>query len=71
METREVRADRFKRLATNRTNEIIKKLDILGHCANRSNYEYSAVQIEQIFKAIDKKLSEVKLRFKPDDEFKL
>ena len=34
--------ERFKRVATRRTNAVLKKLQILGHCANRSAYEYDA-----------------------------
>lgn len=64
MESREVKEDRFKRLAAKRTNEILKKMDILGHCANRHGYEYSRDQVDQIFLALEKKLNEVKLKFR-------
>lgn len=64
----ETNADRFKRLATSRTNEILKKLDILGHCANHQNYDYTKEQIEQIFLTIEKKVIEVKMKFKPKEE---
>lgn len=73
MESREVKEDRFKRLATKRTQEILKKLDILGHCANRHSYEYTNEEIQQIFHAIEKKLNDVKMKFKchQEDGFKL
>lgn len=64
----ETNADRFKRLAAARTNEVLKKLDILGHCHNRSNYAYSQEQVNQIFLAIEKKVNEVKIKFKPNSE---
>lgn len=64
----ETNEDRFRRLATSRTNEILKKLDILGHCANRQNYGYSKEQVEQIFLTIEKKLIETRMKFKPREE---
>jgi hypothetical protein len=73
MDAKGVKEDRFKRLAAKRTNEILKRLDILGHCANRSSYDYSREQIDQIILAIEKKVNEVKtkFRFPEDDGFKL
>ncbi|HEX9912040.1 MAG TPA: hypothetical protein VGB01_02205 [candidate division Zixibacteria bacterium] len=70
METKE---KRFKRLATLRTNEVLKRLRILGNCANRQAYEYTEEQINSIFLAIEKKVKEVKgvFYFPKDNEFKL
>lgn len=55
--------DRFKRLATSRTNEILKKLKILGNCSNRSAYEYSEEEVNKIFNAIEKAARESRSRF--------
>ncbi len=54
---------RFKRLATHRTNEVLKKLRVLGHCANRQNYAYSEEQVSRIFAAIEKQVKEEKAKF--------
>lgn len=65
--------DRFKRLATARTNAVIQKLKVLGNCANRYSYEYTEEDIKKIFSAIETTLAEVKKRFyvpKPN-QFKL
>ena len=59
----ESRSDRFKRLATKRTNGIIKKMQLLGNCSNRSSYDYSEQEINRIFNAIDKELKQAKARF--------
>ena len=72
----ETRNNRFKRLAEYRTNKIIKKINILGNCSNRSSYDYSESEINKIFNAIDKCLKETKQKFsykKRDDKkiFKL
>jgi hypothetical protein len=70
----ENRTDRFKRLAENRTNELIRRIQILGNCSNRSSYDYTEQQINKIFAAIDSELKRAKARFtftKNKREFKL
>ena len=64
METPATKKDRFQRLAQKRTTEVLKKLDILGHCANRGSYDYSREEVTQMFLAIERKLNDVKTRFK-------
>ncbi len=65
--------DRFKRLATLRTNEILKKLRILSNCANRSFYDYTDEDVKKIFLAIEEELKVARARFKRNrkKEFKL
>ena len=65
--------ERFKRLAVYRTNEVLKRLRVLGNCANRSAYEYSEEEINKIFSEIDRKTKEIKSKFhfNKDKEFKL
>lgn len=55
--------ERFKRLATQRTNVILKKIKILGNCSNRSAYEYTEDEINKIFGAIDRQVKDVKAKF--------
>ncbi|MDA9101312.1 hypothetical protein N9K06_01405 [Omnitrophica bacterium] len=73
MESFEVRRDRFRRLAEKRTNQVIKALEILGHCGNKHSYAYGEADVNKIFLAIEKKLNDEKQKFKnPTDEgFKL
>jgi hypothetical protein len=59
----ESRIDRFKRIATNRTNELIKRIHILGNCSNRSSYDYTEQQVTKIFNAIDAEVKKAKARF--------
>jgi len=59
----EARRERFKRLATQRTNNILLKLKVLGNCSNRSAYDYTEDEINKIFSEIDKKVKEVKAKF--------
>jgi len=70
----ESRSERFRRLATRRTNEIIKKISLLGNCSNRSSYDYSEQEVNKIFSAIEKELKEARARFtfgRKDKTFKL
>ncbi len=73
VEKNETARDRFKRLATLRTNEVLRRLKILGNCANRQAYEYSEKDIEAIFSAIERKVREVKTKFHfpKEERFKL
>ena len=67
-----VKSDRFKRLASHRTNEVLDKLRILGNCADRRSYEYTDEEIDKIFRAIDEQAKIVKAKFKkPKKGFKL
>ena len=66
------KAERFKRLASHRTNEVLEKLRILGNCADRRSYAYSEEEIDKIFRAIDEQAKIVKAKFKkPKKGFKL
>jgi len=69
----ETRQERFKRLAALRTNEVLRRLKVLGNCANRGMYEYTEEEIKKIFSTIDNKLREVKAKFHfpKDKEYKL
>jgi hypothetical protein len=66
--------ERFKRVATRRTNAILKKLQTLGHCANKSAYEYTDEEVNKIFAEIEKatKLTRMKFQLRTKTkEFKL
>lgn len=55
--------ERFKRLATLRTNAILQKLKVLGNCSNRSAYDYSEDEINKIFSEIERRVRETKAKF--------
>jgi len=69
----ETRRQKFLRLATLRTNEVLSRLRILGNCANRQMYEYTEADIKKIFSAIDKQVQDMKGKFTiiKEKEFKL
>jgi len=55
--------ERFKRIAAARTNKILDMLRLLGNCGNQSNYSYTEDEVQKIFKAIDKSVSEMKSNY--------
>ncbi len=70
----EHKRDRFKRLATIRTNAVLHRLKVLGNCSNKQLYEYDEKDLEKIFSEIEKKVRETKSKFhfsKKQDKFRL
>ena len=69
----ETAAERFKRIATVRTNAVLDRLRILGNLSNRQMYSYSEEDINKIFSAINKQLREVRAKFnsQKQEKFKL
>jgi hypothetical protein len=59
----ESRQARFKRIASKRTNDIIRRIQILGNCSNRSTYDYAEEDINKVFAAIDKEVKKARARF--------
>ena len=59
----ENRAERFKRIATKRTVDIIDKIRILGNTSNKSTYEYTEADVIKIFKTIESELKKQKSKF--------
>lgn len=75
MNEKSSKRERFKRLASRRTNNVLKALKVLGNCANTSAYEYTNNEVDTIFNAVDKQLRAVKNKFQTvrdeKTEFKL
>lgn len=60
---KETKRERFVRLTTRRTNEVLDKLRILGGCSNRRMYDYTEKDIRKVFNAIDAEVKRVKALF--------
>lgn len=67
MPNTESRNERFIRIAEARTNKIIDMIQLLGNCANKSNYEYSKEDVKQIFAAIENELRIAKAKFETSE----
>jgi len=65
--------ERFRRLGAARTNEVLRRLKILGNCANRQLYSYTEKDVDKIFSVIDRRVKEAraKFHFGKNDSFKL
>jgi hypothetical protein len=59
----ETRHERFRRVASKRTNDILEKIRVLGNCSNKSSYEYTEEEVNRIFSEIEKHLKLTKARF--------
>ncbi|MBW2321487.1 MAG: hypothetical protein JRF31_11765 [Deltaproteobacteria bacterium] len=59
----ETRQERFRRVATRRTNEILNRIRVLGNCSNKSSYSYTEEDIKKIFSAIEGALRSTKAMF--------
>ena len=55
-----VRRERFTKVATNRVQKIIDYLNLLQNCSNRRNYEYDEEDVNHMFEEISKALKETK-----------
>lgn len=64
MANKESKQERFRRLGTQRTNAVLQRLQILGHCANPQLYDYSEEDVKKIFRAIDSEVKAIKARFR-------
>ena len=60
----EVKREKFKKIAGNRVETILQKIETLGNCSNRRYYEYKEDEINLIFNTIEKRLKETKALFK-------
>lgn len=60
---KETKKQRFDRIATARRDKLLDSLRLLENCANKSNYEYSADDIDAIFEPLENAIRNVKERF--------
>jgi hypothetical protein len=59
----ESKQEKFKRLANQRGNRVLKDLELLGNLGNRNNYDYSIADVRKMFSAIEDELRRAKIRF--------
>ena len=73
MPTTENKRDRFVRIATKRTNQVLNELRKLGNCSNKRMYEFSDDDVKKIFRAIKKETDRIEKLFGSEEslEFEL
>jgi hypothetical protein len=62
MPGQENKHDRFKRIATKRVTNAIKKIELIGNLSG-SGYEYTEEEVEKIFSAIQETVNGTKSKF--------
>jgi hypothetical protein len=60
---KETKEERFKRIASKRTENGLEALRKLGNCSNRAIYSYSNDDLSKIFSVIDSELKRIKALF--------
>ena len=65
---KETKRERFVRLAEARTNKILDMLHLLGNLSNTGAYEYSKKDVDQMLKAIEDGISDVRSRFNRNED---
>jgi hypothetical protein len=59
---KETPGQRFRRVATRRTRQILKHLRLLGNTANQ-NYKHTQEEVDAIFAALRKALADTEAKF--------
>ncbi len=62
--------EKFKRIASARTQKIIDMIELLGNCSNKYVYEYSDDEVDKIFSAIETELSIAKSKYNENEKSK-
>ena len=55
--------NRFKKVAAKRVEAILKKLDLLGNCSNRNNYDYTEEEVKKMITAIRESLKNMEMKY--------
>jgi hypothetical protein len=59
----ETKEQKFKRIASGRTNRVLNDLRLLGNCSNRNIYSYSKEDTDKIFGAIQREVKRARSMF--------
>ena len=62
--TNESKHEKFKRLAKQRGDRLLKDIHLLGNLSNNNNYQYSDEEVNRIFNIIEGEVRVQKARFK-------
>lgn len=64
----ETRRERFERISASRREKVLDAVRLLENCSNKSNYEYTQDEIDNIFADIEEALEEAKAKFRGDEK---
>lgn len=60
---KESREQKFKRIASRRTQRILNDFRLLGNCSNKGIYKYNGDDVSKIFSAIEKEIRQIRALF--------
>lgn len=63
MKTNDTKNAAFKRLASKRTNNLLRNISLLGNLSNKRNYSYTEEDFRKIFNIIEEELKLAKSKF--------
>lgn len=63
---KQIKRQRFEKVASNRVQRILDTFELLKNCSNQNNYEYYESDIEKMFSEISKALKETKTVFEKE-----
>ena len=55
--------EKFRKLATQRVNNAVKYIQLIGNLSNTNNYEFTEAEVKQIFNALEEELKDCKILF--------
>ena len=64
------KAERFRRVAERRVNNVLDAVRLLSQCSNRRTYEYTDDHVHRMFREIDRELRAAKQSFMSQDKKK-
>ena len=59
----ETKKERFERISIARRDKVLDAVRLLENCSNKSNYEYTKEEVDEIFSDIEDAVAEAKARF--------
>ena len=59
----DMKRNKFVRLANNRMNNLLNKINLIGNLADKRYYNYEQEDVNKIFKTIDAEIKTMKQRF--------
>ena len=62
----EIKREKFKKLASARTQKLRDMIKLLGNLSNTYAYEYTQEEVNKIFNTLEKDLKDAKAKFKTD-----
>ena len=63
----ETKEEKFKRIASARTNKILHFMKMLGQCSNKYVYAWNKKELDKIYSALDEGIIELKKKFVETD----